>query len=181
MGVLSAVVKIPMLTVLDPRENLPLGRAIALECIGDDHAWNILTPFEELTEELLRRVRVPSPLHQDIEHISVLIHCTPQVVALFVDRDEHLIQMPCITRTGTAPTQSIRIGLAELPAPFADGFVRDDDAPGTQELFDVTVAQREAKIQLDSVADDLTRKPMMFVWIGCGWVIRFVPYPDTAA
>ena len=94
---------------------------------------------------------------------------TPQVVALFVDRDEHLIQMPCITRTGTAPTQSIRIGLAELPAPFADGFVRDDDAPGTQELFDVTVAQREAKIQLDSVADDLTRKPMMFVWIGCGW------------
>jgi hypothetical protein len=42
-----------MLAVFDPRYNFPLGRAIALEFIGDDHARDIWTPFEELAEALL--------------------------------------------------------------------------------------------------------------------------------
>jgi hypothetical protein len=32
-----------------------------------------------------------------------LVHCPPQVVAFFIDGNEHLIQVPFITRTRTAP------------------------------------------------------------------------------
>jgi hypothetical protein len=39
--------------MFDPRQNLPLRGTIALQFIGDDHAWNILAAFEELAEEFL--------------------------------------------------------------------------------------------------------------------------------
>ena len=38
MGVLTPIIEIATLTVLYAREDLALGRAIALQLIGDDHA-----------------------------------------------------------------------------------------------------------------------------------------------
>jgi hypothetical protein len=150
VGMLRTVVEVPMLAVLDPRQYLPLGRAIALELIRDDHPRDILTAFEELAEELLGRLLVPPSLHQDIEYHAILIHGPPQIVALFVDGDEHLIQMPFITRARTAPPQGIRIRLAKLATPLADRFVRHDDPPDKQELFDVAMAEGETEIPPDA-------------------------------
>src|SRR5919202_780845 len=163
MRVLGTVVEVPMLAVLHSRQDLPLCSPITLQFIRNDHSGDILTAFEQLAEKLLRGLLIPAALHQNVEYVAVLIHCPPQVVAFFVNGNAHLIQVPFVTRTRTAPTQCLRIGLAALPAPFADGFVRDDDAADAQEFFYVAVTQREAKIQPDSVADDLPRKPMMFV------------------
>ena len=39
--VLGVIVKIPMLTMFHSREDLALGSSIALEFIGDDHAWDV--------------------------------------------------------------------------------------------------------------------------------------------
>jgi len=39
--------------MLHPRQYLPLGRAVALKLIGDNHAWQVLEPFEQLAKELL--------------------------------------------------------------------------------------------------------------------------------
>jgi hypothetical protein len=61
--------------------------------------------------------------------------------------------------------------LAELAAPLADGFVGDDDPTGEQQLFDVPIAEAEAVIEPDAVADDLGRETMMFIRVGwCGSV-----------
>ena len=60
MGVLTPIIEIAALTVLYARENLALGRAIAFEFIGDDHAWHVLQALEQLAEELLRRVLIPT-------------------------------------------------------------------------------------------------------------------------
>src|SRR5262249_40598358 len=80
----------------------------------------------------------------------------------------YLVQMPLVTRPGTPATELIRILLAKLSTPCADGFVRHSDATDDQELFHVTVTEREAEVQPDRVADDLPREPMMFVKIGWG-------------
>jgi hypothetical protein len=50
--------------------------------------------------------------------------------------------------------------LAEFPTPFADRFVGDDHAADEQQFFHVTMAERKAEIQPDSMANDLTRKAM---------------------
>ena len=74
--------------------------------------------LEELAEELLRGVLVPTPLHEDVEHIAVLVHRPPQVMAFTVDRHEHLVQVPFIARPGAPATQLVGILLAELAAPL---------------------------------------------------------------
>ena len=52
---LGPVVQVPALPVLDPGQDLPLGRAIAPEFIGHDHTGNVLQPLQQLLEEALGR------------------------------------------------------------------------------------------------------------------------------
>src|SRR5262245_66091635 len=54
VGILRAVVEVTVLAVLHPGQQLPLGGAVALELIGDDHPWHIGETLEQLTEEFLR-------------------------------------------------------------------------------------------------------------------------------
>jgi hypothetical protein len=167
--VLGAVIQVSMLAVLHPRQYLALRGAIAFELIGDEPPWDILTPFEELMEELLGRFFVPPSLHQDIEDGTVLIHGSPQIVTLFSNRDKHLIQVPFVARPRAPTPELIGEMLAEFAAPLADGFVGDDDATDEQEFFHITMAERKTEIQPDGVTDDLPWEPMLFVGIRRGW------------
>ena len=53
MGVLTPVVQMAALAMFHPRQDLPLRGTIALQFIRDDDPWDVLTPFEQFTEELL--------------------------------------------------------------------------------------------------------------------------------
>jgi hypothetical protein len=100
--------------------------------------------------------------------MAVLIHRAPQRVALLIDRDEDFIQVPLLTRPGTPPPPLIGVWLAKLATPLAHGFIRDDDATDKQQFFHVPVAERKTAIQPDGVADDLTRKSVVFIEIRRG-------------
>ena len=69
--------------------------------------------------------------------------------------EKHFIKVPCISRLGATSTQLIGILLAELETPLAHCFVGHDDTTFGQQLFYVAVAQVEAIVQPDGVADDL--------------------------
>jgi hypothetical protein len=148
--VLGTVVEVAMLPMFHPRKDLPLRGAIALQLIRDDHSRDILTAFEELAEELLGSLLIPPPLHQDVEHLAVLI------------------QVPFVAWSRPAPPQGIGIGLAKLAAPLADRFIRYEDTTDAQELFDVAMAEREAEIEPDRVANDLAWESMILVGISGG-------------
>src|SRR3712207_2137214 len=57
---------------------------------------------------------------------------------------------PLIPGLRASVAELIGIRLAELAAPFADGFVRHNDPTGEQQLFDIAVAQAETKVQPDT-------------------------------
>jgi hypothetical protein len=80
MGVLTPVIKRATLAAFDPGQDLPLGRAITLYFIRDDDPWHVLQALEQLAEKLLRRVFIASPLHENVEHVIVLIDGPPQVL-----------------------------------------------------------------------------------------------------
>jgi hypothetical protein len=44
------------------------------------------------------RAAVPPTLNGDVEGVAVLIHGAPEVAALAVDRDEHLVEKPGVTQ-----------------------------------------------------------------------------------
>jgi hypothetical protein len=132
--------------MLDTRQDLPLGGAIALELIRDDDSRDVPTAFEQFPEEFLSGSFIPPTLHEDIEDMAILIHRPPQIVPFAVDRQKHLVQMPLITALGTPASQLIGIRLPELPTPLANGFIRDEHPTGEQELFDITITEAEPEI-----------------------------------
>jgi hypothetical protein len=60
--------------------------------------------------------------------------------------------------------------LPKLQTPLADGLVGHVDAALEQEFLHVTIAQREAIIEPDSMADDLAGEAVVLVAFGVsGW------------
>jgi hypothetical protein len=73
-----------MLAMFYARENLTLRGPVAFEFIRDDHPRHVRESFEQLPEELLRRLLVPTALHEDVEHVAVLVDGPPEIMALTI-------------------------------------------------------------------------------------------------
>ena len=100
----------------------------------------------------------------------VLVDSAPQVMALAINRQEDLVQMPFIAWLGASTLQLIRVVLAKLQTPLADGFMGDVDPAFEQQLLHVAVAQGEAIIESDAMADDLPGEAVVLVAFGVsGW------------
>jgi hypothetical protein len=163
MGVLTPVIEIATLAVFYPGQYLTLGRAVALQLVRNDNPWHVLQSLEQLAEKLLRRMLIAAALHENVEHVILLIDGPPQVILLTMDRQADLVQMPFVARLRTPPSQPIGVILPKLQTPFADSFVGHRDAAFEQELFHVAVAQGEAIVEPDPVADDFARKAVVLV------------------
>ncbi len=97
MRIFGTIVQPFVAAMLDARHHLLLRSLIAAQLHparvpGNQHAWNVRAALQSLPEELFRRSLVPSALHQDIEHITVLINGTPQIVLLTVDFQENFVE-----------------------------------------------------------------------------------------
>lgn len=77
MGVFRSIVESLVLVMLHSRQDLAFGRSITFQLIGDNHTRNVSQPFEKLAEKSFCGLLAASALHQDIEHIVVLVHCSP--------------------------------------------------------------------------------------------------------
>jgi hypothetical protein len=104
--------------------------------------------------------------------MAVLVDGAPQVVALATDGQKHLIQVPLVPGSGTPMAQLIRTGLPELSAPIARGFIGQDHAASSHQLLDLPVAEAKTAVQLDTVANDLCRKPMALMQVGWWWCVH---------
>ena len=66
-------------------------------------------PLKQPAEELLCGHRVSARLHQNVEHVAVLVDRAPQVPLCAVDLDEHLIQVPFVARPRITTAQLVRV------------------------------------------------------------------------
>jgi hypothetical protein len=57
--------------------------------------------FEQFAKKSLCRLFIASALHEDVEHIAMLVHCTPQAVLFAFNGEDDLVQMPFIPTTRT--------------------------------------------------------------------------------
>ena len=74
--------------------------------------------------------------------------------------------MPFVSTPGLAPTQHVRVGLAEFQRPLPDRLVRNENPAAGHQLFDVAKAQAETEIQPHHMADDLGRIAKTAVQVG---------------
>src|SRR4029450_8244421 len=93
-----------------------------------------------------------------------------QVIALPVDRQKDLVQVPFVAWLGASTLQLIRVILPKLQTPLANGFMGDVDPAFEQGLLHVAVTQREAIVEPDPMTDNLAWKAVIFVALGgSGW------------
>jgi hypothetical protein len=115
MGILAAVIEPPMSPVFHARHDLLLGCLIASKFVRDHHAWDVLAIFEQFAKELFGRCLVSPALHQDIQHVAILIDCPPQILRLTVDFEKHFVQKPLVSGSCSSTSELIGVRLAELP------------------------------------------------------------------
>jgi hypothetical protein len=61
--------------------------------------------MQEPSEESFCGTLIPMRLNQNVDHVAVLIHGTPQILLLAVDSNKDLIQMPLIAQSSLASLQ----------------------------------------------------------------------------
>ncbi len=156
----GAIVRVLGRVMGDQRHDVPMCNTVAAQLVGHEpHGFLSLT-FQEFPKEFSRRAPVPAGLDEEVDQVTVLVDRTPQILALTVDRDEDFVQKPRITEAALSSLQPPGVVGAELLAPLPNGFVRHDDAPFGQQVFDIPEAQTVFVVQPHRVADDVRRKAM---------------------
>jgi len=97
-GVFGTVVERARLAMFHPRPELPFGRPITAQLIGDDHRWDERQAFAELADEHLGGPLGAPALHQEVEQVALLLYCPPQIVAFTLEGEKHFISRICRAR-----------------------------------------------------------------------------------
>ena len=64
-------------------------------------------------------------LNENIKHVTVLVHCTPEIMTLPLNRDKDLVEMPRVASSSLVMPQLLGKRGTEFEAPLAHGFVTD--------------------------------------------------------
>lgn len=119
--------------------------------------------FQQLAKEAFGCSPISSRLHEDVDHVAVLVDGAPQVLKLALDGDEDLVEIPDVTESAPLTPQAAGILAAKLPAPLPDRLVRDSNSTFGEQVLHVSQAQGKAVVQPDGATDDLGREPMAAV------------------
>ena len=136
MRVFGPVIETLVLAMLDPGHDLPLGRGVALELVGDEHTRGSTVLLEELAEQAFGGLLVAPALNQDIENEAVLVDGTPEPMLFPGDAHDDLIQVPFVATARRSLTDAVGESPPEFEAPLPDRLVRHRDAAGGQHLLD---------------------------------------------
>jgi len=140
---------------------------------------------QEALEESLSGGTIPSRLEIYINHLTILVHCPPQIMLLAINFYEDFIDVEGVTVALMLSFQTAGIFCAEFDAPEADRFVRDGNASFSESIFDISMTHIESVIDPYRVADDCRRESMSLVSIHRPILAiptsLFVSTPQTAA
>lgn len=97
-------------------------------------------------------------LHENVDRIPILINGTPELLPFPFNGDEHLVDVPPVSRAALSCLKRMRIGKSKLPAPWANRFVGNHAAMVGHQCFDLSDTEVEPMVQPDGVTDDLREK-----------------------
>jgi hypothetical protein len=80
--------------------------------------------------------------------MTILIDCAPQLMALALDRQHNLVEVPFVAPSWLTPAQLIGKLLAKPQGPLADRLLGHNDTPACHQLLDLAKAQRETVVEL---------------------------------
>ncbi len=73
MRIFRSIVQSFVVPMLHAGQDFPFGSSISLQLVGDDHVWRVTEPLIGLAEKVLAGLLFASALHQDVQHVAILI------------------------------------------------------------------------------------------------------------
>jgi hypothetical protein len=135
MRELGPIIFVLRRAVHDRWHHATVGRGVAAELIRDHSARCPALPFQQLPEEALGGSAITPGLHEDVDHVAVMIDRAPQILLAPPNRDEQFVQVPRVAETALLTAQPARIRGPERTTPLANGLVGHDDASLGEEIF----------------------------------------------
>ena len=163
MRYLGAIVRIFLSVVRHGWQDCPLRSTIALQFVGDDPERFLTLAPNQSAQESLACTLIAARLQQNVDHVTVLVDGTPEILQLAVDSKEDLVQMPVVAESALAPLQFPDILCAKLLTPQPNGFIGYEDAAFRQKILDVSEAQAETMVGPDPITDDLGRETVTVI------------------
>src|SRR5262245_2223897 len=109
-------------------EDAPYRSGVASQFIGNDAQWFSALTTQQSSKESLGSALIPMSLNEDVDHVAVLIHRTPQILLLAVDSNKHLVQVPVVAESSLTPLQFPNMFMTEFLTPPPDRLIRHDDS-----------------------------------------------------
>jgi len=160
MRILGPIVLTQALLMVAGKPEMPEGSAVRAQLVGRHLFRREALLAEQLAHEPDSCALVSSALNQDLEDLALMIDRAPQVHMPAGDPDDHFVEMPAITRSRTAPSQSPGDRRSEFEHPTANALVGNVEPALGQQLLNIAIAQAEPEVQPDSMLDDDRRKAM---------------------
>ena len=86
-----------------------VSRRVTVEFVSDHAPRRTALPFQELPKEARRGSVIAAGLHQDIEHLTVLVDRPPQILAIALDGYEELVQRPGVAQWSASAAETLRV------------------------------------------------------------------------
>ena len=118
--------------------------------------------MQKPSEKPQRRLCVPPALDHEVQNLSFIVDCAPQIHPLAADPADHLVQVPARRGRWPAALQSPCNERSKLDRPAPDRLVADLNPTLREQLLDVPKTDAEPEEQPQGVADHVSRKSVAF-------------------
>ena len=155
VGDLGSIVRVLISDVDYGRHHGAARGGVGAQLVGDQSSRNTALGFQQLPKESDGCSPIPVRLHEDVQDVTVLVHCAPQILLATLDRDEHLVEMPGVSQPTAPAPQLPGVDRPEPLAPLPNRLVGDRYASLREEIFSIAEAEAESIVEPDRVADDV--------------------------
>jgi hypothetical protein len=136
---------------------------VAPQLICNDPPRFAAVHADQALEESLSRIAVPARLQKYIDHLTVLVNSSPQIVLFTLNFHEYFIYIESVTIALVISTKSLGEFGAELRAPKADGLIAHRNTTLGQQILNISMTQIESVVEPNSVANYRGRESMALI------------------
>jgi hypothetical protein len=147
----------------DIRHQFSVSDTVTAQLICNDPPRFAAVHSDQALEESLSRVAVPARLQKYIDHLTVLVNSSPQIVLFALNFHEYFIYIESVTISLVISANSFREFGAELRAPKPDGLIAHRNTTLGQQILNISMTQIESVVEPNSVANYRRGKSMALV------------------
>jgi len=102
-------------------------------------------------------------LHQNIDHVSVWVNGTPEIVVPAWNGDKNFVDVPRIPQASLSIFELAHIVWPKLLTSLTDRFIGDRDPTFGEKFFHLKKTESESMVQPDGVTDDFRGKTVTLI------------------